>query len=199
MALVEGGALPTDQNVSTCGDATPADSISGLATSCASPASIPVCSYAGPPPSLGTVPPIDSLQGANLNREQVAKLQSLRAAVDALPIVEEVTDKPPAGKERGWLAGLFSRSSSNVTKGAVTSLTWEEVMWLANDMVLWRYLRSYSWDQDQALQQLMQTVWWRRNRKPHRVRPEEVMATAARGSVYRKGFDVHGHPIVYFK
>lgn len=199
MALVEGEALPTDQNLSTCGEATPADSLSGLETSCVSPASIPLCSYAGPPPFLGPVPPIYSMPGVNLNQEQVAKLQALREAVDALPIVEEVMGKPPAEKERGWFTGLFSKSSSNVMKGAVRSLTWEEVMWLANDMVLWRYLRSYSWDQDQAQQQLMQTVWWRRNRRPHHVRPEEVMATAARGSVYRKGFDVHGHPIVYFK
>lgn len=134
-----------------------------------------------------------------MSEEQVAKIRSLRAAMDALPIVGEVQDKASTEKQRGWLSGLFSRSSSNVTKGMVTSLTWEEVLWLANDMVLCRYLRSYSWNEEVAQQHLLQTLWWRRNRKPHYIQPLDVKGTAARGSVYRKGFDVHGHPIVYFK
>lgn len=197
MALVEGEARSAEMNGPKCAEVSRQNSISGLATSCVSPASSFTYLVAGPPPYLEPAPPIDSLEG--LDEEQIAKIRSLRAAVDGLPIVEEIVEKAPVEKERGWFTGLFNRSSSNVTKGVVNSLTWEEVMWLANDMVLFRYLRSYSWDQEQALNQLMQTVWWRRNRKPHYVRPEDVMTTAARGSVYRKGFDVHGHPIVYFK
>ncbi|KAL8436549.1 hypothetical protein ACSSS7_001627 [Eimeria intestinalis] len=170
-----------------------------MATTCVSPTPTPVASDVGPPPCLKAAPPIDSLPSLNLNEKQLARIKSLRIAVDSLPVVEEVVEKAPVEKERGWLSGLFNRSSSKVSKGVVDSLTWQEVVWLADDLVLYRYLRSYSWDQQQALQQLLQTVWWRRNREPHRVLPQDVMQTAARGSVYRKGFDVHGHPIVYFK
>lgn len=199
MGLAPGMAQGALGDVTACDDVSRADSVSGVSTSCVSPVSTPIFSHAGPPPSLELPPPIESLQCLKLTDEQLAKVKALRAVVDAFPIVEEIVDKRPAEKERGWFTGLFNRSSSNVTKGEVTSLTWDEVLWLMNDMVLYRYLRSYSWDQSQAQQQLMQTVCWRRNRKPHCIRPTDVMATAARGSVYRKGFDVHGHPIVYFK
>lgn len=199
MAFVSDVVQGALADVTACDGVSRADSIAGVSTSCVSPVSTPTFSHAGPAPSLEPTPPIESLQCLNLSDEQLAKVKALRSVVDAFPIVEEIVEKPRAEKEHGWFTGLFSRSSSNVTKGEVTSLTWDEVLWLMNDMVLYRYLRSYSWDQKQAQQQLMQTVWWRRNRKPHCIRPAEVMATAARGSVYRKGFDVHGHPIVYFK
>ncbi|KAL8451718.1 hypothetical protein Emed_001880 [Eimeria media] len=200
MAVVEeGGSVVVEEKTATCSGTARSESISDMATSCVSPTPPPVCSDVGPPPCLTAPPAIDSLTVLNLNEKQLARIKSLRIAVDALPVVEEVVEKAPVEKERGWLSGLFNRSSSTVTKGVVDSLTWEEVVWLANDLVLYRYLRSYSWDQQQALQQLLQTVWWRRSRKPHCVLPQDVMQTAARGSVYRKGFDVHGHPIVYFK
>lgn len=201
MALVESEARPVDAGVSASGSVSSNNSICDAATSCASPAAAIKLTRVGPPPYFGPSPSIESLQCVKLDESQLAKIRSLRATVDSMPVVEEIIEKAPAEKEKGWLSGLFSRSSSSsiATKGEVTSLTWEEVLWLANDMVLWRYLRSYSWDEEQSLQQLMQTVWWRRNRKPHHVRPEDVMETAARGSVYRKGFDVNGHPIVYFK
>ncbi|KAL8427329.1 hypothetical protein Efla_002292 [Eimeria flavescens] len=200
MALVEeGGPVAAKETLASCDSASRSNSICEMATSCVSPATTAVCSDAGPPPCLRPAPPIDAVEGLSLSEKQLADIKSLRTAVDSLPVVEQLVEKAPAEKERGWLSGMFSRSSSSICKGVVDSLTWEEVLWLANDMVLYRYLRSYSWDQEQALQQLLQTVRWRRHRRPHLVRPEEVMQTAARGSVYRKGFDVHGHPIVYFK
>ncbi|CDJ63922.1 CRAL/TRIO domain-containing protein, putative [Eimeria necatrix] len=201
MALVEGEAfVGSAANTPACGAVSKAASDSDMATSCSSPA-LPknVCANTGPPPFLAPSPPLEFVDGLNLTDAQLAKVRALRALVDALPIVEEIPEEAPAVKDKGWLSGLFSRSSSNVTKKEVRELTWEEVLWLANDLVLWRYLRSYSWDQNQAQQQLMQTIAWRRNRKPHCIHPDDVKATAARGSVYRKGFDIHGHPIVYFK
>ncbi|OEH75072.1 cral trio domain-containing protein [Cyclospora cayetanensis] len=200
MALVESEA-PSTANPETFkrGD-TLTDSESWLATSCSSPAFTGTsCVYTGPPPSLYPAPPIEALKALELTEEQLAKIKALRASVDALPIVTDLTETPQIQKEKSWLSGLFSRSSSSISKGEVTALTWEEVLWLANDMVLCRYLRSYSWDDVHARQQLLRTVWWRRHRKPHCISPEEVKGTAARGSVYRKGFDKRGHPIVYFK
>ena len=201
MSLVQGKTRSAEVNPSLCTMDTPEKSLSDLPTSCESlVATPPTCSSVGPPPCLAPAPPIGSLPDLNLNEEELAKIRDLRAIVDSLPIVDEPIDTTPIDEqERGWFSGLFNRSSSNLGKGDVTALTWDEVLWLANDMVLFRYLRSYSWDEVQAQKQLLQTVWWRRHRRPQHVRPEAVMSTAARGSVYRRGFDVYGHPIVYFK
>lgn len=189
------GAVIPDQKFVTA-----SESPETTTTACSSPTPQDHLSSAGPPPCLSSPPQMTLLN--HLLPEEVEKMKSLRAFVDSLPIRDE--DEPPApcssaSEEKGWFSGFFKNSGDGTPKGTVKWLTWEEIYWLQNDLVLLRYLRSYNWDQDVASKQLLQTVWWRRHRKPQLLMPEEVMETAQRGSVYRKGFDVHGRPIIYFR
>ncbi|PHJ14957.1 cral trio domain-containing protein, partial [Cystoisospora suis] len=96
-------------------------------------------------------------------------------------------------------SGEAKKDEDRTGTSGVRTLQWEEVLWLDDDLLLSRYLRSYNWNEDEARKQLLKTLAWRRERKPQNVSPYDVMKIAEKGSIYRKGFDRHGRAIIYFK
>ncbi|PFH38311.1 CRAL/TRIO domain-containing protein [Besnoitia besnoiti] len=78
-------------------------------------------------------------------------------------------------------------------------LTGFEVNWIMDDSNLERFLRAREWNVAKAFALLMETVKFRREAKPERVKPREVMAANDDGIMYRRGYDKHGHPILYMR
>ncbi|PFH34548.1 CRAL/TRIO domain-containing protein [Besnoitia besnoiti] len=181
----------------------------------------------GPPPCLSTTPPrLGTLPGDLFSAEELQKVEELRRFIDTFPVepsspesgaaasaaVEATVEKSlsaSSSSASSWFSWATAESSSGSGESAekavqaqateITSLTWDELVWLDDDLLLSRYLRSYNWDQAEAQKQLLKTLSWRRVRKPHCIPPEEVVGTAQKGSIYRKGFDSRGRAIIYFK
>ncbi|CBZ52367.1 hypothetical protein NCLIV_021550 [Neospora caninum Liverpool] len=180
----------------------------------------------GPPPRLSCAAPrLSALPSHLFSSEQRAKVEALRRLIDSLSIEaasaasltsqDGVGESPAPGEETparasssswfSWSSPLsFGSADKSEAAGAkekvpeVTGLQWDELLWL-DDLLLSRYLRSYGWEVEEAHKQLLRTLAWRRERKPHCIAPDDVIEIARKGSIYRRGFDSTGRAMIYFK
>ncbi|KEP64872.1 UNVERIFIED_CONTAM: CRAL/TRIO domain-containing protein [Hammondia hammondi] len=182
----------------------------------------------GPPPLLTKpAPRLSDLPSSLFSPEQKAKVEELRRLIDDLAIEAETSVSASSAAQEGdgvsagsgaqmqaperarssswfsWKSAIsFTSTSKEEEKKStpqVTALQWEELLWVDDDLLLSRYLRSYGWDVAEAHRQLMRTLAWRRERKPQSICPADVIDVAQKGSIYRRGFDSAGRAMVYFK
>ncbi|KAF8821259.1 CRAL/TRIO domain-containing protein [Cardiosporidium cionae] len=89
--------------------------------------------------------------------------------------------------------------SSNSTSCTLSSpLTGFEVNWVFDDACLIRFLQARNWQVGKALYLLIESIQFRRKYKPERIRPKDIQKVS-RGQIYRRGFDVHGYPIIFIR
>lgn len=65
--------------------------------------------------------------------------------------------------------------------------------------VLFRFLRAREWNVAKSFALLIETIKFRRESKPERLKPKEVSKANETGIMYRRGFDKFGHPILYVR
>ncbi|KAF8820381.1 CRAL/TRIO domain-containing protein, partial [Cardiosporidium cionae] len=68
----------------------------------------------------------------------------------------------------------------------------------ALNIKLSEFLQARNWQVGNALKLLIEGIQFRRKYKPERIRPKDIQKIS-RGQVFRKGFDVHGYPIIFIR
>ncbi|CDJ38509.1 CRAL/TRIO domain-containing protein, putative [Eimeria tenella] len=78
-------------------------------------------------------------------------------------------------------------------------LTGFEVHWADDQQNLVRLLVARDWHVPRAFSLAKEALAIRRLLQPERIKPQQVKAAAAKGQLYRRGFDRRGHPLVYVR
>nr|PIL99633.1 CRAL/TRIO domain-containing protein [Toxoplasma gondii COUG] len=218
-----GGVPPSHEEKDKAADAEQGDATEQSQSRAANPRGGPPPLLAKPAPRLSDLP------SSLFSPEQKAKVEELRRRIDDLAIEAETSvsasssvaqenggtsadavaqkQAPERTKSSSWFSWKSAISFSSTAKEdekknmpqEVTTLQWEELLWVDDDLLLSRYLRSYGWNVAEAHKQLLRTLAWRRQRKPQSICPADVIDVAQKGSIYRRGFDAAGRAMVYFK
>ncbi|EAN31900.1 CRAL/TRIO domain protein [Theileria parva strain Muguga] len=117
---------------------------------------------------------------------QISSLTSMRKLLLDMPVVENVSEATKTKRSK-----LHSHQP-------VKELTLEE-LYYCNDLVLFRFLRTYDYKPEKSLNALLKTLAWRRTRDPMRLKPEVVHPVLYKNLLYRRGFDYYASPIIYFR
>ncbi|CDR95310.1 hypothetical protein, conserved [Babesia bigemina] len=116
------------------------------------------------------------------------KLAELKQLVWSLP--ECIGDGGDIAQGRKWYK-LWNVDPVNDVK--ISELYW------CNDILLFRYLRSFKFKVQQAFTMLRKTLAWRRFKKIDYINTDDVALSNTGGMVYRKGYDKSGKPVVYYR
>ncbi|KFG53912.1 CRAL/TRIO domain-containing protein [Toxoplasma gondii RUB] len=148
----------------------------------------------GPPPVLCIFPFRDPALPVPRRHKIILMKRRVRLQQEALLLHRQ--KKETSGKT----------NSADASKGQeaqklylASPLTGFEVNWIMDDSNLERFLRAREWNVPKAFALLMETVKFRREAKPERVKPKEVMQANQEGIMYRRGYDKSGHPILYMR
>ncbi|KAL0486608.1 hypothetical protein AKO1_001429, partial [Acrasis kona] len=66
-----------------------------------------------------------------------------------------------------------------------------------DDKCLKRYLRARDFDIKKSLNMIKNTIQWRATYKPDEITPESISKAAAGGSLYQRGIDKFGRPMMF--
>lgn len=113
-------------------------------------------------------------------------------------LLDRQRKEPAAGSANS--SGQDATAKGDTQKLYLASpLTGFEVNWIMDDANLERFLQAREWHVAKAFGLLMETVKFRRECRPERVKPKEVMQANQAGIMYRRGYDKKGHPILYMR
>ncbi|UVC54461.1 hypothetical protein MACJ_004008 [Theileria orientalis] len=130
--------------------------------------------------------PTANIDESKLLATQLETIAKMREQLLAMPIVEHVSQATQTKRSK-----LHSQQP-------VKEITLEEIYY-CNDLILFRFLRSYDYKVEKSLNLLLKTLSWRRTRDPLRLPPERVEQSVCKNMLYRRGFDYFACPLIYFR
>ncbi|XP_953199.1 uncharacterized protein TA08980 [Theileria annulata] len=117
---------------------------------------------------------------------QFDSLNTMRKLLLDMPVVETVAEATKTKKSK-----LHSHQP-------VKEVTLDE-LYYCNDLVLFRFLRTFDYKPEKSLHAILKTLSWRRTRDPLRIKPEVVHPVLYKNLLYRRGYDYYASPILYFR